>query len=248
MAGRGRARGNGFPESGTERYRRTMAGPEDMRRAMADYVRTVHQAYLSQAQLQAPAVRGRMPLLAAGDLTVIAAGVSNLHVLATAEDLPPPRGPEVSMADELDGLRWTLRFYDPVVLPALGLIDESSGPAGDRVRAALGITTYLYHLVVQPGGQLTAHHAGHAGSGLANAHIAEARDFEAIRAHVSGRGHLVDEMEGAALAGLRRAQLLLAREIAPWSDELGDMVRQGDPEPSAVRRALLDAVRSPSDG
>jgi hypothetical protein len=188
-----------------------------------------------------------MPLAAGGQFTVVAAGVQNLHVIATRETLAAPQGPEVAFDDELDGLDWTLRFYDPVVLPALGLIDESQGTAGDRVRRALGITTYLYHLIVRPGSQLTAHHAGHAGAGLANAHAAEARDFEAIRAHASGRTALVDEMEGAALAGLIRAQALLAREIAPWSDEVVTLAEAAAPDPTEVRRALLAAVRGSAD-
>lgn len=213
-----------------------------MRQAMADYVRTVHQAYVSQARLQPPAVQGRMPLLA-GPFSVVAAGVRNLHVIATRESLPAPQGPEVALDDELDPLAWTLRFYDPVVLPALGMIDESTGPAGDRVRRALGVTTYLYHLVVQPGGQLTGHHAGHAGSGLANAHVAEARDFEAIRAHAKGREQLVDEMEGAALAGLVRAQALLAREIVPWDENVQSLCGHPRPMPEDIRRVLLAALR-----
>ena len=214
--------------------------PEAMRQAMAAYVRALHASYQAQARLQPPAVRGRMPLLGA-PLTVVAAGVRSLHVIATRERLGVPTGPEVELADELDGMSWTLRFYDPVVLPALGLIDESSGPAGERVRRALGLTTYLYHLVVQPGAELGAHHAGHAGAGLANAHAAEARDFEEIRAHAPGREPLVDELEGATLAGLRRAQVLLAREIAPWDEA----VRSLDERRTAqeVRRALLAAVR-----
>ena len=218
--------------------------PEDMRQAMADYVATVHQAYLSQATLQPPGVQGRMSLLA-GPFTVIAAGVGNLHVIATRETLAAPTGPEVAMEAELEPLAWTLRFYDPVVLPALGLIDESGGPAGGQVRRALGVTTYLYHLVVQPGGQLTGHHAGHAGSGLANAHVAEARDFDAIRAHAKGRESLVDEMEGAALAGLVRAQALLAREIVPWDDEIGRLAQATDAGADEIRRSLLEAVRGP---
>lgn len=213
-----------------------------MRQAMADYVSTVHQAYLSQAQLQPPAVRGRMPLLG-GPFTVIAAGVGNLHVIATREPLPAPVGREVALDGALEPLMWTVRFYDPVVLPALGLIDETAGPSGNQVRHALGITTYLYHLVVQPGGQLTGHHAGHAGSGLANAHVAEARDFEAIRAHAQGRESLVDEMEGAALAGLRRAQALLAREIVPWDEDVADLANRPEATADEVRRKLLTAVR-----
>lgn len=211
-----------------------------MRQAMADYVRAVHESYLAQAQLQPPAIRGRMALLD-GEFTVVAAGVENLHVIGTRERLPAPGGQEVEIEEELRGLRWKLRFYDPVVLPSLGLIDESGGAAGDRVRRAIGLSTHLYHVIVRPGSELTAHHAGHAGSGLANAHAAEARDFEAIRAHARGRERWVDEMEGAALAGLVHAQILLAREIAP-SDET---VRALDDRstPAQVRKTVLAAVR-----
>jgi hypothetical protein len=217
--------------------------PEDMRQAMASYVRVLHQRYQSQAQLQPPAVRGRMPLLGA-PLTVVAAGVRNLHVIGTRERLAVPTGPEVELHEELEGMTWTLRFFDPVVLPALGLIDESSGPAGERVRRALGLTTYLYHLVVQPGAELTEHHAGHAGSGLANAHAAEARDFEEIRAHAPGREPLVDELEGASLAGLRRAQVLLAREIAPWDEAVRALAAGSELRTAQeVRKTLLAAVR-----
>ena len=92
---------------------------------------------------------------------------------------------------------------------------------------------------------MTGHHAGHAGSGLANAHVAEARDFEAIRAHAKGRESLVDEMEGAALAGLIRAQALLAREIAPWNDAVASLAAQPAPAAGEIRRTLLDAVRGP---
>ncbi|MFO7549704.1 MAG: hypothetical protein R6X29_12660 [Acidimicrobiia bacterium] len=219
----------------------TAPRPEDMRQAMADYVRTVHQSYAAAAGLQPPAIQGRMPLLEA-PFTVVAAGVQNLHVVATRERLAGPRGPEVELEDRVDGLEWTLRFYDPVVLPALGVIDERTAPAGDRVRRAVGITTYLYHLIVQPGSQLTSHHAGHAGAGLANAHAVEARDFEAIRAHAGGRESLVDEMEGAALAGLVRAQALLALEIVPHDERVQALVR-GRPDPAALRRAVLEALR-----
>jgi hypothetical protein len=211
-----------------------------MRQAMANYVRVLHQSYLSQAKLQPPAVRGRMPLVGV-PFTVVAAGVRNLHVIATREDMGVPSGPEVELEEELNGLHWKLRFFDPVVLPSLGLIDESAGPSGDGVRHALGLTTYLYHLVVQPGSQLTSHHAGHAGSGLANAHAAEARDFEDIRAHARGRESLVDEMEGASRAGLLRAQVLLAREIAPWDETVREMDERRTP--AEVRKAVLAAVR-----
>ncbi len=212
-----------------------------MRKAMTDYVATVHETYWTQAQLQSVAVRGRMPLVSGEPFTVVAAGAQNLHVFATREQLSEPQGPEVAHEGGVGGIAWTLRFFDPVVLPELGLINEGGGPATDEVRHALGVTTYLYHLVVQPGSELTAHHAGHAGGGLANSHIAVARDFAAIRAHAPGRERLVDEMEGAALAGLETAHRLLACEIAPWAQSvtgLGSDAATGD-----VRRALLVAVR-----
>jgi hypothetical protein len=90
---------------------------------------------------------------------------------------------------------------------------------------------------------LTGHHAGHAGAGLANSHIAEARDFDAIRARSKGNEALVDEMEGAALAGLTRAQVLLARELAPWDHDLQELAKTS-PDSLAVRRALLAALRA----
>jgi hypothetical protein len=215
-----------------------------MRQAMADYVRIVHRSYLSLAQVQPPARRGRMPLLGE-PFTVVAAGVQNLHVVATREQLAAPTGPEVQLEEELEGMAWNLRFYDPVILPELGLIDESAGAAGEQVRRALGITTHLYHLIVQPGAQLTEHHAGHAGAGLANAHIAEARDFDTIRAHARGREALVDEMAGAAVAGLVRAQALLAQQVAPHDGKLAALAAQSHPDPTEVRRALLSALRGP---
>ena len=115
-------------------------GPEAMRQAMADYVRALHQAYLDAVATLPPAERARLPLITAGRVTVAAVGVRMLHVIGTVETLPAPRGPEVEIADSLDDLAWTLRFFDPVVVPALGLIDESQGAdydeAGDYTQAA----------------------------------------------------------------------------------------------------------------
>lgn len=240
----------GFPHGGTQveapEQGQPMAEelkPEDMRQAMADYVRTVHRSYLSLANTQPPGLRGRMPLLGE-PFTVAAAGVQNLHVIATREPLAPPSDQEVKLEEDLNGMGWTLRFYDPVVLPQLGLINEADGPAGDQVRNALGISTHLYHLIVQPGAQLTEHHAGHAGSGLANAHLAEARDFELIRNRALGRELLVDEMAGASHAGLVHAQALLARVIAPHDATLEELADSPDPDPHEVRRALLKALRA----
>jgi len=221
--------------------------PEQMREMVGDYVRTVHQAYATQAKMQPPAVQARMPLLAA-PFTVVAAAARNLHVIATREALAVPHGQEVAVADQADGLAWSLRFFDPVVLPTLGIIDESQAPAPDLVRRTLGLSTHVYHLIVQPGSQLTAHHAGHAGSGLANAHVADARDFESIRAVARGREKLVDEMEGAARAGLVRAQALLAREIAPWDETLVRYSSLAVPDPEEIRKVLLAAVRKDRHG
>ena len=134
-----------------------------------------------------------------------------------------------------------------MVVPALGLIDESDGPASAEVRGALGISTVVYHLITQPGNGLSPHHAGHVGSGLASAHSSAARDFESLRDRARGREALVDEMEGAAVAGLARAQVLLARAVAPHNVAVGaaveDSLRPGAvPDPDAVRAVLLEAL------
>jgi hypothetical protein len=217
-----------------------------MRAAMAGYVRGVHRAYLDAAAQLPPAERARLPLLAAGRLTVAAVGTANLHVLGTTEALPAPVGAEVEVTEDLDGLAWSLRFFDPVVLPGLGLVDESAAPQPAEVRRLLGVRTYVYHLVVPPGGQLTGHHAGHAGTGLAHAHAAGARDLEAIRAHARGREDLVDELAGATVAGLPRAQALLAMAIAPTDPTVREVASVANPDVEALRRALLAAVR-PAD-
>ncbi|HET9290404.1 MAG TPA: hypothetical protein VFQ49_04920 [Actinomycetes bacterium] len=211
--------------------------PRQMRQAMADFVAAVHDAYLAQARLLPPAEQARLPLLAAPRLTVAAAGARNLHVIGTGERFPAPVGQEVEVAGEADGLAWDLRFFDPVVLPVLGLVAEADGPAPEEVRRVLGVGTYLYHLVVEPGSQLTPHHATHAGTGLASAHAAAARELETIRAHAPGRQELVDELAGATTAGLVRAQALLARELAP-----GDQAVAAATDPAAIRAALLRAL------
>lgn len=149
-------------------------GPEAMRQAMAAYVRAIHQAYLDAALLLPPAEQARMPLMAAERLTVAAVGARVLHVIGTTEALPRPQGPEVEIVDDLPDtdMRWTVRFFDPVVLPELGLINESDGPDQEAVRRALGLRTVLYHLAVPPGASLTSHHAMHAGTGqIGRAHV-----------------------------------------------------------------------------
>jgi hypothetical protein len=216
--------------------------PEEMREAVAQYVLQVHRAYLAQALTFPAAVRGRMPLLAPGPLTVAAVAARNLHVLATRDSLGPVHGQEVELFGTLEGLSWSVRFFDSVVLPELALIDESAGPAFGEVRHALGIGTVVYHFVASPGAGLSAHNAAHVGTGLAGGHSAAARDFETIRSRVRGREDLVDEMAGAAAAGLIRAHAMLAAALAPRDAELGALALEPRPDPDAVRRELLVAV------
>jgi hypothetical protein len=216
--------------------------PEEMREAVAQYVLQVHRAYLAQALTFPAAVRGRMPLLAPGLLTVAAVAARNLHVLATRDSLGPVHGQEVELFGTLEGLSWSVRFFDSVVLPELALIDESAGPAFGEVRHALGIGTVVYHFVASPGAGLSAHNAAHVGTGLAGGHSAAARDFETIRSRVRGREDLVDEMAGAAAAGLIRAHAMLAAALAPRNAALAALALEPRPDPDAVRRELLVAV------
>lgn len=218
-------------------------GPEKMRAAVARYVTDLHRAYLAQADTFPPAARGRMPLASTGGRVQVAAiGLRNLHLVATREDLGPLRGQEVEETGSLDGLEWSLRFYDPVVIPALGLVDESAGPRSAEVRGVLGVQTTVYHVVTQPGSGLTPHHAQHVGTGLASSHSSAIRDFDTIRSRVRGREQLVDEMVGASVAGLPRAQALLARAISPHDDGVKTLAENPDPDPDKVRAALLAAV------
>lgn len=213
-----------------------------MRAAVAAYVEEVHRAYVAQAMTFPAAVRGRMPLLSGGPVTVAAVGARHLHVLATRESLGPVRSPEVALAGSVEGLSWTLRFFDPVVLPSLSLLSEVDGPAFAEVRHALGVTTVIYHFVASPGSGLSGHHAAHVGTGLAGGHSAAARDFETIRSRVRGREDLVDEMAGAAAAGLVRAHALLAAAVMPGNAALAALACERHPDPDAVRRELLAAV------
>lgn len=215
--------------------------PEGMRQAMAGYIRGIHAAYADVAEHLPPAERAALPLYTADRLTVIAVGTRMLHVIATTDPLPAPSGQEASLADSLDGLAWSVRFFDPVIIPALGLIDESAGPAQDDVRRVLGVTSVVYHLAVPPGGSLTAHHAGHAGTGLAHAHAAAIRDLEELRAHARVSPGLLDEFAAAILQARPRSALLVGRAIAPGT--LPEMPLEPAPDLVAVRRAVLDEVR-----
>ncbi len=220
----------------------THPGPEAMRAAVAGYVQEIHRAYVDQAATFSPGVQGRMPLMTAGRITVAAVAARNLHLLATTEALGPPRGQEVALAADYGGVAWELRFYDPVVLPDLGLLEEREAPAFEEVKRALGVGTVLYHVVAQPGAGLSGHQATHVGTGLANGHSAAARDFETIRARARGREALVDELAGASIAGLPQAQALLARAISPYDDGVREACEAAVPDPEAIRKAVLTAV------
>lgn len=210
--------------------------PEEMRGIVQDYVRTVHVAYLDHARQLPPADQGRLPLVAAGHLTVVAAASRDLHLVATTDLLPPPRGQEVELEDEHDGTTWALRFYDPTVAPQLGVLAEDTPEA---VRQALGISDVVYHLTVSVGGGLTGHHAQHSGVALANRHASTARDLARIRAAHPRDEALVGELESCVRLGLHRAAALLAREITSGRIDLP----AGTPADASVATLLLDAKR-----
>jgi hypothetical protein len=210
--------------------------PEEMRGIVQDYVRTVHVAYLDQARHLPPGERGRLPLVTAGRLTVIAAAGHDLHLVATGDRLPPPRGQEVELEDEYDGTTWTLRFYDPSVLPQLGVLVDDTPAA---VREALGIGDAVYHLTVSVGGGLTAHHAQHSGVALANSHSSTARDLARIRRSHPRDEALVGELESCVRLGLHRAAALLTREITSGRIDLP----VGTPADASVAALLADATR-----
>ena len=205
---------------------------------MAAYIRSVVGAYDEAAALLPPGDRARLPLMSAGPFTVAAVGTRYLHLLGTTDSLPPPRGPEVQIPDGTGDLTWTTRFFDPVVAPALGLVDEADGPQPAEVRAILGIRTTVFHLTVSPGSGLSPHHAQHAGTGLAHAHARADRDFATAIDLAPAKAALVEEMHAAAIAGLPHAHALLAGAISPGLST---------PDPTdldAVRSAMLEALRT----
>jgi hypothetical protein len=210
--------------------------PEEMRGIVQDYVRAVHIAYLDHARHLPPGERARLPLLAAGRLTVVAAAGHDLNLVATTDPLPPPRGQEVELADEHDGTAWAVRFYDPSVLPQLGILAEESPEA---VRQALGISDVVYHLTVSVGGGLTGHHAQHSGVALANRHSSTTRDLARVRQAHPREEALVGELESCVRLGLHRAAALLTREITSGRIDLP----QGTPADASVAALLTDAGR-----
>ncbi len=212
-----------------------------MRAALRDYVAALHHAYLGAAAPLPPGERAALPLLRAGQFTVVIAATRYLHLLATTDPLPLPRGQEVQEHDTDGDLSWTVRFYDPVVLPPLAQLEQAGIPAPADVRRVIGITDVIYHLSVAPGGGLSPHHAQHAGTGLANQHASAARDAAALRAALPGREALTDEFAAAERLGLRHAVRLLAGAIAPGDPDVAGAAA-GDDD-AAIRRALLAWAR-----
>lgn len=151
-----------------------------------------------------------MPLVSAADVTVVAAAARRLHLVATTDALPELQGPEVVLTDDYAGTAWSVRFYDPSVLPELGtLADDAPG----AVRRVLGVSATVYHLTVAVGGGLSEHHAHHSGVALANQHARAARDLERVRRAHPHRGDLVDELRDCVHLGLDRACALLVAEL-----------------------------------
>lgn len=181
-----------------------------MRELVREYVEALHATYLDHVGHLPPGVRGSLPLVAARRLTVIAAAAQRLHLVATTDALPAPEGPEVELHDEHGALQWEVRFFDPSLLPDLGIPAEDSP---EEVRRLLGIDDVVYHLTVAVGGGLTAHHAQHSGVALANQHAQRERDLERIRRALPGQERTVDELGVSARLGLDRAAALLAADL-----------------------------------
>lgn len=156
--------------------------------------------------------------------------------MATTDPLPAPSGPEVELVDEHLGVRWRVRFYDPSVLPELGLIEEDSP---DVVRRVLGINDTVYHLTVAIGGGLSGHHASHSGVALANQHSQLGRDLERIRRALPRQRAVVDELGICAHLGLDRAAALLAADLTSGRVD----AESGAPAAASLGAVLRDSTR-----
>ena len=213
-------------------------GPEGMRTAVRDYVATLHATYLDHVSRLPPGERAALPLGAAGELTVVAAAARGLHLVATTERLPPPTGPEVELRDEHAGVAWTLRFFDPSVLPALGLLPDDGPDAAAQVRRVLGLGDVAYHLRVDVGGGLGGHHAQHSGVALANQHAGTVRDVERLRQALPRHTALVDELATCVRLELDRSAALLAADLTG-----GRLTPTAGTSAAACLRAVLVEVR-----
>ena len=226
--------GDGDPDP--EAPRPEVTRPEVMREVVRDYVWTVQTTYLDHVRHLPPGERAALPLAAARHVTVVAAAARRLHLVATADALPAPLGPEVAVTDEHRGTSWSVRFFDPSVLPELGLLGDD---APEDVRRVLGVGDVLYHLTVAAGGGLTAHDAQHSGVALANLHAKGLRDLGRIRHALPRQERTVDELGVCARLGLHRAAALLAADLT------GGRVapEPGTPAGSCVEAVLADVTR-----
>ncbi len=212
------------------------ARPEAMRDLVRDYVSALHATYLDHVRHLPPAERGTLPLVAARQVTVIAAAAQRLHLLATTDRLPALQGPEVEFTDHCQGVTWTVRFYDPSVLPDLGFLAEDSP---DDVRRVLGVSDTVYHLAVAVGGGLDTHNALHSGVALANQHAKTVRDLDNLRRALPQRARIVDELGACVRNGLDRASALLAADLTS-----GRVAPDpGTPAAQCLQAVLDDATR-----
>lgn len=212
------------------------AHPEAMRDLVRDYVSALHATYLDHVRHLPPAERGALPLVAARQVTVIAAAAQRLHLLATTESMPALHGREVEFTDDYRGLRWTVRFYDPSVLPDLGLLADDSP---DDVRRILGVSDTVYHLAVEVGGGLGAHHAQHSGVALANQHAKIIRDLDRLRRARPQQARMVDELGACVRNGLDLAAALLAAELTAHRV----VPTPGTPATASLQSVLDDVTR-----
>lgn len=202
-----------------------------MRDTVRDYVSAVNTTYLNHVRHLPPAERGDLPLIAAPEITVIAAAARRLHLVATSDRLPAPLSPEIEVTDAHDTFQWKLRFFDSSVLPELGIVDDSP----EEVRRILGIRNTVYHLAVDVGSGLTPHHAQHAGVALANLHLKTSRDLDKLRRALPRQLRTVDEFGVCVRLGLARAAALLVNDLTNG---------RVFPEPDATAEFCLDAALS----
>lgn len=206
-----------------------------MRDLVRDYVSALHATYLDHVRHLPPGERGALPLVAARPLTVIAAAARRLHLLATTDVMPALHGPEVEFTDDYQEVTWAVRFYDPSVLPDLGLLEDDSP---DDVRRVLGVADTVYHLAVAVGGGLDTHNAQHAGVALANQHAKTSRDLDSIRRALPQHVRAVDELGICVRTGLDLAAALVAADLT------AGRVIPAPGRPAAVSlQAVLDDVR-----
>ncbi len=126
--------------------------PEQMRTAVAGYVQETHRAYVDQARMFPPAVRGRMPLLSGGRLTVAAVATRNLHLLATHEAArPAARSGGRDHAPAWTGWSGNCASTTRWCCRPSRCWTRRTARRSPRCEHALGVSTVVYHIVASPG-------------------------------------------------------------------------------------------------